>query len=63
LLELLPNGAFARVNRSDLVAVDRVHLVADDHLYLKPSLPGERPQRLPLGLVYKEAFLALMGAH
>jgi DNA-binding LytR/AlgR family response regulator len=62
LLALFPEGAFARVNRSDIVALARVHLVADDVVQLRTSGAGKEPVRIQLGAAYKEAFLALMGA-
>lgn len=60
LLELLPPQAFARPNRSDIIALAAVHLVTGDHVQLRPAMDGTVVKR-PIGAAYREAFLAAVG--
>lgn len=57
LLELLPSTAFARINRSDIVALEAVHLVTDDTVHLKTSTPGSEAVRRHLGQAFSTHFL------
>lgn len=59
LMALLPATGFARPNRSDIVALDAVLLIAGDMLHLKSASPDGAVVR-PLGAAYREAFMALM---
>lgn len=61
LLAMLPARSFGRVNRSDLVALDAVHVVAGDRVMLHPVREGDAPLSLALGNTFREPFLAVLG--
>ncbi len=59
LLALLPAHGFARPNRSDIVALSAVQLIAGDLVHLPHDPTDGTEVKRPLGAAYREAFLAL----
>ncbi|MBX2973277.1 MAG: response regulator transcription factor [Flavobacteriales bacterium] len=60
LLSLLPPHGFARPNRSDIVALNAVQLVAGGEVRLKPDPKDGTVEKRPLGAAYRDAFMAVM---
>jgi len=61
LAEQLPPGLFFRVHKSYLVAVDCIHTIDGNQVFLQSPQP--KPVSIPLGATYRESFLTFLESH